>query len=146
MGEHADDSQNGQVTEPVGETEVGDAGTEADASSTDLAKDLLLAGIGVLALTREKAEAIMDDLVKRGSERGGDDPADQDSPPVRGTARLTDRAASAMSGLFREVGLVTEPTIEDLELRVAQLEHRLRILERKAAEAATPGAPPETRP
>ena len=146
MGEHADDSQNGQVTEPVGETEVGDAGTETDASSTDLANELLLAGIGVLALTREKAEAIMDDLVKRGSERSGDDPADQDSPPVRGTARLTDRAASAMSGLFREVGLVTEPTIEDLELRIAQLEHRLRILERKAAEAATPGAPPETRP
>ena len=147
MGEHADDSKNGEVTEPVGEPEVGEAGTEADESSTDLAKHLLLAGIGALALTRDKAEAIMDDLVKRGSERSADDPpADQDAPPVRGTARLTDRAASAMSGLFREVGLVTEPTIEDLELRVAQLEHRLRILERKAAEAATPGAPPETRP
>ena len=146
MGEHADDTGRGEVTETVEESEVVHSGTEPDGSSTDLAKQLLLAGIGALALTREKAEAIMDDLVKRGSERGEEESADQLSPPVRGTARFTDRASSAMAGLFREVGLVTEPMIEDLELRVAQLEHRLRILERKAAEAAPPDAPPETRP
>jgi BMFP domain-containing protein YqiC len=34
-----------------------------------------------------------------------------------------------MSGLFRELGLVTRDELEELELRVAQLEHRLRLLE-----------------
>jgi len=34
-----------------------------------------------------------------------------------------------LAGLFRELGLVTRSEVEELELRVAQLEHRLRLLE-----------------
>jgi BMFP domain-containing protein YqiC len=34
-----------------------------------------------------------------------------------------------MAGLFHELGLVTRDELEELELRVAQLEHRLRLLE-----------------
>ena len=34
-----------------------------------------------------------------------------------------------MAGLFRELGLVTRGELEELELRVAQLEHRLRLVE-----------------
>lgn len=37
--------------------------------------------------------------------------------------------------LAREVGLVTRDEWDELELRVAQLEHRLRLLERGADEA-----------
>jgi polyhydroxyalkanoate synthesis regulator phasin len=33
--------------------------------------------------------------------------------------------------LFRELGLVTREDWDELELRVAQLEHRLRLLEDK---------------
>jgi BMFP domain-containing protein YqiC len=34
-----------------------------------------------------------------------------------------------MAGLFRELGLVTRAELEELELRLAQVEHRLRLLE-----------------
>ena len=34
---------------------------------------------------------------------------------------------------LRELGLVTREELEELELRVAQLEHRLRLLERPRA-------------
>jgi polyhydroxyalkanoate synthesis regulator phasin len=34
-----------------------------------------------------------------------------------------------LSGVFRELGLVTREEWEELELRVAQLEHRVRLLE-----------------
>jgi hypothetical protein len=34
-----------------------------------------------------------------------------------------------LAALFRELGLVTRVELEELELRVAQIEHRLRLLE-----------------
>jgi BMFP domain-containing protein YqiC len=34
-----------------------------------------------------------------------------------------------LEDFFRDVGLVTRESFEELELRVAQLEHRLRLLE-----------------
>jgi BMFP domain-containing protein YqiC len=34
-----------------------------------------------------------------------------------------------MQGLFERLGLVTREEFEELELRVAQLEHRLRLVE-----------------
>jgi hypothetical protein len=38
--------------------------------------------------------------------------------------------------VFQELGLVTREDWDELELRVAQLEHRLALLERQADEAA----------
>ena len=46
------------------------------------------------------------------------------------TVRLGERTGSGLAGVFREVGLVTRGELEEIELRVAQLEHRLRLLER----------------
>jgi polyhydroxyalkanoate synthesis regulator phasin len=43
--------------------------------------------------------------------------------------RASERAGAAMDGVFHEFGLVTREDYDDLELRVAQLEHRLRLLE-----------------
>jgi BMFP domain-containing protein YqiC len=43
---------------------------------------------------------------------------------------VSERAGATLSGLFRELGLVTRHEYEDLELRLAQLEHRLRLLEK----------------
>jgi len=46
-----------------------------------------------------------------------------------GDATLGDRAAARFSAVFRELGLVTRAELEEAELRIAQLEHRLRLLE-----------------
>jgi BMFP domain-containing protein YqiC len=44
---------------------------------------------------------------------------------------MSERASSTLSSLFREVGLITRREYEELELRLAQLEHRLRLVEKK---------------
>jgi polyhydroxyalkanoate synthesis regulator phasin len=49
---------------------------------------------------------------------------------VRGSReRLSESALSALRGIADELNLVTRDELDELELRVAQLEHRLRLLE-----------------
>jgi polyhydroxyalkanoate synthesis regulator phasin len=48
--------------------------------------------------------------------------------------RLGESTRRYVRELAREVGLVTRDEWDELELRVAQLEHRLRLLERGADE------------
>jgi polyhydroxyalkanoate synthesis regulator phasin len=43
--------------------------------------------------------------------------------------RAGERVGAAADGMFHELGLVTREDFDELELRVAQLEHRLRLLE-----------------
>jgi polyhydroxyalkanoate synthesis regulator phasin len=47
----------------------------------------------------------------------------------RGDSTVGDRVAARLSGVFREVGLVTREELDEAELKIAQLEHRLRLLE-----------------
>jgi BMFP domain-containing protein YqiC len=49
---------------------------------------------------------------------------------LRGSrARLSESAVSALRAVVEELDLVTRDDFDELELRVAQLEHRLRLLE-----------------
>jgi len=43
--------------------------------------------------------------------------------------KLSEQAVGALRSLVDELGLVNRDDLEELELRVAQLEHRLRLLE-----------------
>jgi polyhydroxyalkanoate synthesis regulator phasin len=45
------------------------------------------------------------------------------------TLRINEGTRHRLHTLFRELGLVTREDWEELELRVAQLEHRLRLVE-----------------
>src|SRR6266566_2257134 len=47
----------------------------------------------------------------------------------RGDSSVGDRVAARLAGIFREVGLVTREELDEAELKIAQLEHRLRLLE-----------------
>ncbi len=56
--------------------------------------------------------------------------AEEFSSRRRGDAmRVGESSRRRIQDLAREVGLVTREEFEELELRVAQLEHRLRLLE-----------------
>ena len=55
--------------------------------------------------------------------------ADELGAMWRGDSGVGDRAAARLATLFREIGLVTREELEETELRIAQLEHRLRLLE-----------------
>ena len=49
---------------------------------------------------------------------------------VRGSReRFSEGALSVVRGIVNELDLVTRDELDELELRVAQLEHRLRLLE-----------------
>jgi BMFP domain-containing protein YqiC len=49
---------------------------------------------------------------------------------LRGSrARLSESALGALRTLVAELDLVTRDQLDEVELRVAQLEHRLRLLE-----------------
>ena len=47
----------------------------------------------------------------------------------RGDSTVGDPVAARLAGVFREVGLVTREELDEAQLKIAQLEHRLRLLE-----------------
>jgi polyhydroxyalkanoate synthesis regulator phasin len=70
--------------------------------------------LALLGPRLDEARSLLDDLSSR----------------WRGDAvRLTEGSRRRFQDLARELGVVTRREWEDLELRVAQLEHRLRLLE-----------------
>jgi polyhydroxyalkanoate synthesis regulator phasin len=118
-----------------------------EGSVRDLVEKTLLAGLGAVALTKERADDLVDELTKRGRMTGEEarEVVDELTHRWRGDAiRFSERAGSTISGLSRELGLVTRREWEELELRLAQVEHRLRLLEGQPASArgARPVKPP----
>lgn len=102
--------------------------------SRDLLEQLLLAGVGAVSLTAERIEDLVDSFVERGGVQPDEARATVDElvSRWRGDAtRVTERAGAGVQGMFRELGLVLRSEYEELELRVAQLEHRLKLLERE---------------
>jgi len=49
-----------------------------------------------------------------------------------GRAKLSEQALGVLRGLLDDLNLVTRDEVDELELRVAQLEHRLRLLEQES--------------
>jgi polyhydroxyalkanoate synthesis regulator phasin len=91
-----------------------------------------LALVGAVALTAERADELADALAARGGMsrdevRGWIDEA---TSRWRGDAvRVGEKAGATLNGVLHELGLVTRGEWDELELRVAQLEHRLRLVE-----------------
>ena len=106
---------------------------EPGSSTREFAEKLVLAGVGAVALTAERADALAEEMAARGG-LGREEARSMVEELIgrwRGeTIRLSERTGSGLAGLFREIGLVTRGEFEEIELRVAQLEHRLRLLER----------------
>jgi polyhydroxyalkanoate synthesis regulator phasin len=97
-----------------------------------LLERIAFSAVGAVALTAERIDALAEELAERGLVRRDEAKAllDEVSSRWRGDAtRLGEKAGSTLDALFRELGLVTKEDLEDLELRLAQLEHRLSLLE-----------------
>jgi len=100
-----------------------------------------LAAIGAVALTAERADALADELAQTGGIRRDEarEVIEQTIHRWRGEAvRFTERAGAGLDGLFQQLGLVPRSDFEELELRVAQLEHRLRLVEGEPASSSVP--------
>jgi polyhydroxyalkanoate synthesis regulator phasin len=112
---------------------------DSDRSAVDRAERLALAGVGAIALTAERIDALANALAERGSIQRDEarETITELTTRWRGeSVRLGERAGAGLAGVFREVGLVTREEFDELELRVAQLEHRLRLLEREPGSTA----------
>jgi polyhydroxyalkanoate synthesis regulator phasin len=112
-------------------------------SLRDLAEEALLAGVGAVALTKDRADELVAELARKGkiSQDDARRLVDETVARWRGeTVRFGERAGSTLADTFRSVGLMTRREYEELELRVAQLEHRLRLVE------SQPGVPPAPGP
>jgi polyhydroxyalkanoate synthesis regulator phasin len=99
----------------------------------DLVEQLLLAGIGVVSLTADRIEELIDSLVERGGVQRDEARAAVEDLVSRwqgDATRVTERAGVGVQNVLRELGLVLRSDYEELELRVAQLEHRVKLLER----------------
>jgi polyhydroxyalkanoate synthesis regulator phasin len=98
----------------------------------ELAEEALLAGVGAVAITKERADELVGELTQKGklTQEDARELVDEVVGRWRGDAlRMGERAGATLSGVFRELGLVTRREHEELELRLAQLEHRLRLIE-----------------
>jgi polyhydroxyalkanoate synthesis regulator phasin len=107
----------------------------------DLLERFALAALGAVALTAERADALADELADRGGMRRDDARQLIEGMSMRWrgeAARATERAGEGLQNLFMQLGLVTREEFEELELRVAQLEHRLRLVEDTPAAAPPP--------
>jgi polyhydroxyalkanoate synthesis regulator phasin len=105
---------------------------DSNGAVRELLGRLALAAVGAVALTAERADALADELADRGVVRRDEARAviDDISARWRGDAmRVGEKASATLDVLFNELGLVTKDEVEDLELRIAQLEHRLKLLE-----------------
>jgi polyhydroxyalkanoate synthesis regulator phasin len=104
----------------------------APAERREIAEKLVLAGVGAVALTAERADALAEELSARGGIGREEARAVVEELVGRWrseTVRLGERTGAGLAGVFHELGLVTRDELEEIELRLAQLEHRLRLLE-----------------
>jgi polyhydroxyalkanoate synthesis regulator phasin len=84
----------------------------ADESSDD--RDPVERVLSLLGLRVDDARSLLDDATSR----------------WRGDAlRVSEGTRRRLQDVFRELGLVTREEWDELELRIAQLEHRLRLVE-----------------
>jgi polyhydroxyalkanoate synthesis regulator phasin len=104
-----------------------------------LVTELALAAVGVAALTADRIDTLAEVIAARSNVASVDEVRELLREQVESwreeAARVGGQAASRVSALARELGLVTREEADELELRVAQLEHRLHLIERDSDSA-----------
>ncbi|MBE0428896.1 MAG: hypothetical protein IBX61_03380 [Thermoleophilia bacterium] len=111
---------------------------------TNLFERSFLIALGAAALTREMAADIVDELANKGDVASAEgrkmveDTIEQAKVEARG---MKTRFDEGLKRSFTDMGLATSDQIEELTLKLAQIEHRLSLLEASAPTAA-PGIEP----
>ncbi len=105
----------------------------------------VLLSIGAAALTRERAEQAVAELVRKGQVGGEEGAAvvERLMARVRGEGAshaggIVGRLEGGVQGVLREFGVVTRAELEDVQLRLMELEHRIGLLERAGGDGGGP--------
>jgi polyhydroxyalkanoate synthesis regulator phasin len=99
----------------------------------DAIERTLLVGLGAAALTKDRAQKVVDEFVRRGhvSAEEGRDMVEGLASRSREEARSVLKSAdSSVQTVFRELGIASRREVEDIDFRLRQIEHRLTLLER----------------
>lgn len=125
------------------ETSAQDPGSEQQQSTAQGIRELIertfLVGVGAAALTKERVQGLVEEFVRRGQLSGDEGREMVDRLVSRSKSEAQSalkKADSSLHGAYRDMGLATRRELEDVDFRVRQLEHRIRLLE-----AATDGNP-----
>lgn len=106
------------------------------ASDRSALETVTLAGLGAVALAAERVDRLAEELSRRlGVERDEVRAAIADVLESwwREAGRLGESTGSTASRLATDLGVAAQQTVDDLSLRVAQIEHRLKLLERASS-------------
>ncbi len=100
---------------------------EKDTLMHDIVERGILASLGILSLTREKAQGVVDELVKRGEVRRDDskslvDRLVQRGEEERGTFRKLIR--EEMARVAHEMNLATQADVKALEKKIEALSQK----------------------
>jgi len=93
----------------------------------DVIKKTLLAGVGAAIITKEKAEAALDEFVRQGKLSSGDARIMAEKIAEQGRREFDDLALTLTSKLKT----VLDRTEADNAVRLSALEHRILVLEAK---------------
>ncbi len=111
--------------------------TEAIKMPNLLERSILLT-IGAASLSRDFAEALTADFMGRGqktSEQGREAAGELLERARDETRAARSRLDASLQRTFRDMGLATVEQMEEMELKLAQLEHRLSLLEQPETQA-----------
>ncbi len=94
----------------------------------DIIRKAMLLGFGVLSLTREKAETVVDDLIKRGEVATGDrfkavDQLIKESE--RQEEEITKKISKTVQKLVADLGLPTKKDMDEVVQTLKRIEEKL---------------------
>ena len=101
----------------------------------DLLKKTLLAGVGAAALTREKVERLVDELVKKGEIASKEGPKlvkDLLQESQKAKKELEERVEEATQKALKKLRLATRAEVEELKAKLEELEGKIGKTEGKA--------------
>jgi polyhydroxyalkanoate synthesis regulator phasin len=101
----------------------------------DLIERTFLAGMGAAAVTKDRIQELVEELVGKGqiNAEEGREVVERLVERSREEARsVLKKADSSLHSAYRNLGLGSKQEQEELALRVEQLEHRVRLLEERA--------------
>jgi polyhydroxyalkanoate synthesis regulator phasin len=119
-------------------------------SLRDAIEQAILLSVGAASLTRDRVELIVGELVAQGRVSAEDGRilmerliarvVDPQRPSPSG---VIGHLEDAMRGALSDAGVVTRAEVDDLRVHLAELDHRLRLIEGAADDTTTPDEAPE---
>jgi polyhydroxyalkanoate synthesis regulator phasin len=113
-----------------------DEGTQTRTITVQGIKDLIertfMAGMGAAALTKDRIQELTEELVNRGQINADEGRAVMERLVARSrdeARAVLKRADGSLQTAYRELGLGSQRDLDEIALRLQQLEHRVQLLE-----------------